>query len=167
MFGDFRKKPIDAFEKAIIHNVDRHGCHINWIFDEDKSDPPFAYSIGFTKTLGLPEVVLYGLPRETAGPAINALLAMCAAGQPLDDGARLERFFGEYDCIVRRVDESWLIQSHFASALWYHKTQMGSVFESAVMLVWPDADHKFPWEEGCAEWVRNDQPALYEPRIYS
>ncbi|MBU6269166.1 MAG: DUF4262 domain-containing protein [Sphingomonadales bacterium] len=161
----FRKGGVTPFEKQIVENVDRHGCHINWVFDEDKTDPAFAYSIGFTKTLNFPEVVIFGLPQETCGPAINALLAMCAAGQSLKDGERLKSFFGEYDCIVRTVDESWLIQSYFASALWYHRTQMGRALRDVVMLVWPDADHKFPWEDGCAEWVCADQPALYEPRI--
>jgi hypothetical protein len=153
------------FERKIINNVDRHGCHVNWIFDAEGPEPAFAYSIGFTKTLGVPEVVIFGLPQETCGPAINALLAMCAGGLVLTEGARIPKFFGEYDCVVRMVDESWLIQSYFASALWYHRTQSGQALRHVAMIVWPDANHKFPWEDGCADWVRADQPALYEPRI--
>lgn len=169
----FRKGGATPFEKQIIANVDKHGCHINWIFDEGQSDPAFAYSIGFTKTLGktnkhdMPEVILFGLPQETCANAINSLLAMCAAGQSLADGTVIEKFFGDYDCVIRKVDESWITQSHFASALWYHRTQMDQPLERVVMLVWPDVEHKFPWDQGCAEWVRNDQPALYEPRLNS
>lgn len=157
---------INEFEQTIIDHVNRHGCHINWVFDENSAVPAFAYSIGFTKTVGAPEVVMFGLARETCGPAINALMAMCAAGQTLTEGTRIHQFFGPYDCVIRMVDPSWLIRDYFASAIWYHQTQSGEPLREVAMVVWPDAEHKFPWEEGCADWVRADQPPLYEPRIF-
>jgi hypothetical protein len=163
----FRKGGATHFEREIINNVDKHGCHINWIFDEEEAAPAFAYSVGFTKRLGVPEVILFGLPKDTSMQAINSAFALCAVGQRLDDGQRFAGLFGnDYACIARAVDESWLVQSFFASALWYHRTQMNQALEQVAMLVWPDADHRYPWEDGCADWVRADRPALYEPRLH-
>lgn len=158
---------MNDFEQKIVQNVDRHGCHINWIFDPDEPAPSFAYSIGFTKTLGVPEVILFGLPQDTCGPAINALLKMCAAGMPLAEGEFIPEFFGAYDCAIRLVHESWLTEEYFASALWYHRTQMGQPLRHVAMIVWPDKSHRFPWDDGCADWVRVDQPALYNPKVLS
>ena len=161
---------LNEFEREIVANVDAHGCHINGVFDPDGVEPSFAYSVGFTRTIervngpNTPEVIAFGLPNDVYGPAINELLLMCAAGLDLAEATRIEQFFGDYDCIVRRVHKSWIVDSYFASAIWYHRTQMGREFESAAMLTWPDADHVFPWEEGCADWVRAAQPALWTNR---
>lgn len=171
MKGWFRRDTLNEAERQIVANVDKHGCHINAVFDADGNDPSFAYSIGFPKTLAkvnkgdAPEVIAFGLPNEVYGPAINALLAMCAAELDLVEGERIPCFFGEYDCVVRTVHGSWIEDEYLASAIWYHRTQLGRELTKVSMLVWPDEEHRFPWEDGCADWVRAVQPTLYEPRL--
>jgi hypothetical protein len=161
----FKIGGVTAYEKNIAKNVDKHGCHINWIFDPESKDPAFAYSVRFTKTLGVPEIILFRLPQETCASAINHLLVLCAGGVAFHEGALISGLFGEYDCAARMVHESWLIQSYFASALWYHRTQTGQPLSNLAMLVWPDSDHDFPWDDGWADWVRANQPELYNPRL--
>ena len=173
MRSRFYKGTLNDLEREIVANVDKHGCHINAVFDPDGNDPSFAYSVGFTKTLAklnkvdVPEVIAFGLPDEVYGPAFNTLLAMCAADLDLVEGERIPGFFGDYDCIVRAVHGSWIEDAYLASAIWYHRTQMNRELTNVVMLTWPDADHLFPWEDGCADWVRSVQPPLYEPRLNS
>ncbi|MCK0129010.1 DUF4262 domain-containing protein [Erythrobacter sp. F6033] len=167
----FKKDNLSKFERDLISNVEKHGCHLNGVFDPDDEHPNFVYSIGFTKTLaktgrpGVPEVVIFGLPGDFCGPAINQLLALCAAGQKLDEGTRLDSFFGDYDGIVRMVDPSNITDAFFNSAIWFHRTQMNSDLEDVAMLVWPDSKGVFPWGDGCEGWVKADQPALYEAAI--
>lgn len=169
----FRKDELSDFEREIIENVEKNGCHINAVFDPEGKDPSFAYSVGFTKTLEKvgrgknPEVIMFGLPDEVYGPAINELLAMAAAGQSLNDGTRIDKFFGSYDAVFRTVHPSQITEEYFTSALWYHRTQMGRQLDNVAMIVWPDSNGTFPWESECEEWVKNDQPALYEPRLHS
>lgn len=165
MMDWFKEGGATDYERKIIANVEKHGCHINWVFDENEENPAFAYSIGFTKTVGGPEVILFGLPQDTCVTAINQLLVMRAGGLVIEELAQISGIFGDYDCIARMVHESWLIQSYFASALWYHRTQMGQPLVDVAMLVWPDANYRYPWEECCADWVRTDQPELYNPRL--
>jgi len=167
----FQRARLSKAERKIVDNVHKHGCHIWGVFDPDGADPTFAYSVGFTRTMervnrpNIPEVIAFGLPNDVYGPAINDLLAMCAAGFQLAEGERITQFFGDYDCVVRMVHESWIEETYFNSAMWYHRTQMGREFQSAAMLVWPDDRHVFPWEEGCADWVCAAQPPLYLPRL--
>ncbi|MCL9998652.1 MAG: DUF4262 domain-containing protein [Erythrobacter sp.] len=169
----FKRDGLTAYERDIVENIEKHGCHITGVFDPDGDAPSFAYSVGFTRTLektgnpDYPEVIMFGLPREVVGPAINSLLAMCAAGQPLVEGERLEAFFGEYDAVVRLVHETQIVENYLNSAMWYHRTQMGRPLRDVAMIVWPDATGLYPWEEGCEAWVQSDQPALYEPRLDS
>jgi hypothetical protein len=163
--GTVVREPQTEYEEKIVRFVETHGCFIVSVFDPDDDVVPFSYSIGFTKSLGQPEVVLFGLPGKTAHPLINDLFRLCQDGLKLVDWAIIDGLVVDYRCIARSVDESWIIQSQFASALWYHRTQMNSALEDVVQIVWPDADGIFPWQEGCADWVIADQLALYEPRL--
>lgn len=171
MFWRKRNDGMDDFQRNIIKNVDKHGCFIHAVPPLDEGFPSYAYSIGFTKTselaktTSLPEVVLFGLPDEVNGPAINYLLQLGVGGFSFSEGERISEIFGEYDAIVRMVDESWLVDGLFESMLWYHSSQMGGTKPKVAMLVWPDTELLFPWDEGCAEWVRASQPAIYEPRL--
>lgn len=169
----FGKDGWSKFEREIMSNVDKHGCHLNAVVDPDGHAPTFVYSVGFTKTMqkleksGFPEVIIFGLSGDYCAKAINELLALCAAGQELEEQARIEGFFGDYDGVVRMVHESNIVTDYFNSAIWYHPTQMNRELEKIAMLVWPDANGVFPWEDECEAWVRADQPALYEPRLNS
>jgi len=159
------RQPLTEYEEKIVRFVETDGCFVVSVFDPDEEGVPFSYSIGFTKSLGQPEVVLFGLPGTTAHPLINDLFRLCKDGLELADWAIIDDLVANYRCIARAVDESWIIQSQFASALWYHRTQMDAALEEVVQIVWPDADGIFPWQEGCADWVIADQPALYEQRL--
>jgi hypothetical protein len=158
-------EPRTDYEKQIIHWVEEAGCFVVSVLpDEHTADLPFSYSVGFTKSLGQPEVILMGLPGETSHSLINSLFERCSDGFGLTDGTRIEEI-ASFPLVAKEVDESWIIQSFFASALWYHRTQMDSPLVRAMQIVWPDAGGNYPWEADCAEWVRADQPAMYEPRI--
>ena len=153
------------YETKVVEFVETHGCFVVSVFDPDEDEPPFSYSVGFTKSLGEPEVVFCGLHGSSAHPLINDLFGLCQAGLHLADWTVIENLLKDYRCIARTVDESWIIQSTFASALWYHRTQMGSTLKDVVQIVWPDEYGHFPWEASCVDWLRSDQPALYEPRL--
>jgi uncharacterized protein DUF4262 len=159
-------EPQTDYERKIIDCVERFGCFAVSVFpDETVRDPPFTYSVGFTKSLGQPEVVFCGLSGDTGHALVNDLFAMCSEGLQLSDGVRVNDLVANYPVVAREVDESWIVQSYFASALWYHRTQMDAGLQDVVQIVWPDADSSFPWDDGCAEWVKADQLAFYEPRM--
>ena len=159
--------PRTEFERRICDCVESHGCFVMTVGPEDggEAGPRWSYSIGFTQTFRLPEVVLYGLPGDLGFQLVNDLAAMCRDGLRLADHVAVDNLVQGFRCIARSVDESWLIQSCFASALWFHRTQMQSALTDVVQIVWPDPEGLYPWEPGCADWVRADQPELYKPRL--
>jgi hypothetical protein len=160
------RSSLSEFEREIIANVDHSGCHINMVFDPEGEDPGFAYSVGFTKTAGQPEVIVFGLGNDLMGSMINGCLDQCNAGLQLTDGTSIDGLLLNHPCVAREVHPSWFIIDYFNSAMWFHTTQLKRPFGCAIQLVWPDATNGlFPWNEGCGELAIAYQPALYETRI--
>jgi hypothetical protein len=157
-------EPRTDYEREIVDWIDKVGCFVVSVLPDSTSERAFSYSVGFTKSLGQPEVIFMGLPQETSHSLINSLFEKCSDGLDLADGACIEEI-ASLPLVAKEVDESWIIQSFFASALWYHRTQMETALVRVMQIVWPDADGNYPWEADCAEWVRADQPAMYETRI--
>ena len=168
MFAPSKKNQISVLERVIIENVNQFGFHTNWVFEENDENPPYAYSIGIPKTISkidsrrklvAPEITIFGLPADTSHSIVYDYFLRCVNGLTVSEGDRVEGLFGDYDGVVRMVDESNL--DYFQSAIWFHETQMGTSLESLAMLVWPDANNLYPWQAHCADWVQADQLPLY------
>jgi len=158
--------PLSAYEQSILDNVERTGCHITLVFDPEH--PNFAYSVGFPDTVGQPEVIVFGLSNEIMGFMINETLRRCRAGLALADGVRVEGLLEGHICIVRAIGAENIDRDHFNSAMWYQRRRSGTEMAEAFQIVWPGAsDGLFPWDAGCADIVREAQPALYERRLNS
>src|SRR3954469_19204156 len=54
----------------IQESIDAHGWHVA-IVPEDDEGPGFAYSIGLYRTLGHPEVIIFGLAVDHLHRAVN------------------------------------------------------------------------------------------------
>jgi Domain of unknown function (DUF4262) len=156
------------FEQKICANIAAHGCHINFIFDPEGDDLAFAYSVGFTKTVDQPEVIVFGLPMDIMKYMINETLTQCRAGLRLNDGVRISGLLAGFDVAVRDVPPQRIEREFFNSAMWFHQKEFGDELTSAVQLVWPGSETGlFPWDKGCSEQVIAHQPALYEAKLDS
>lgn len=157
--------PLNDYEQNIIANVREHGCHINVVADPDGDAPAFAYSIGFQQSVHQPEVIIFGLPFDIMTFMINETLHQCRAGLQLGDWTRVDDLLIGHSCIARAVDPRYVVTDYLNSAIWFHERTAGKGLPDVVQLVWPGAeDGVFPWEDGCSESVRKNQPALYEQR---
>jgi len=156
------------YEQSILDNVDRNGCHITMVFDPEKQQPNFAYSVGFPETVGQPEVIVFGLSQEMMGFMINQTLRRCRAGMRLAEGVEIDGLLQGHVCVAREVSPENIEREFFNSAMWFQRHRSGTDMAEAYQIVWPGAvDGLFPWEDGCAEIVREIQPALYERRLNS
>lgn len=155
----------NEFETKLIQNIEKHGCQVNYVFDPDGIDPDFSYSIGFPKSLGQPEVIIFGLPTKLMHSVINNVRDQCREGLRLSDGGVVEALLEGHVCTLKAVHKSQLVADYFGSAIWYHRDQLGTEMTEAFQIVWPGAlNSLFPWDEGCSPDVIEAQPALYEPR---
>lgn len=156
-------------EKAMLDAIERWGCYIPLVFDPDGDDPSFAYSVGFPYSVGQPEVIVFGLPNELLGSAINETLRQCRDDHlRLCEGLRIGGLLDGFDVIARRVHQSRIEREYLNSAMWHHMGRFGEPLTEVYQLVWPSSvTGLYPWEAGCHPDVISLQPALYEPRLNS
>src|SRR5689334_12582493 len=119
------------------------------------SRPPHSYSIGLFATFEHPEIVVIGLPGETAQRLIDNLAEEIKDGATFEPGARYDHVLQGYDVMFVRVAPEYY-REYFGRALDYY----GSVSFSVVQMVWPDRHRFFPWDAACAQDIRELQPVL-------
>ncbi|MEM8917831.1 MAG: DUF4262 domain-containing protein [Pseudomonadota bacterium] len=158
-------RELNEFEQRLIDNVEEHGCQVNLVFDDKGKKPDFAYSIGFAKTVGQPEVIIFGLNRKLMQSMINEVLRQCREeGLVLTEDLAISELIEGFDCIAKKVHPSQIEEGYFNSSMWYHVQEFGSELSEAYQIVWPGAQQGlYPWENDCAEDVIEAQPALYKP----
>lgn len=145
----------DVGEAKALADIDEYGLHIIAVQEEGEL-PPFAYSIGIEKSLGLPELIVIGLKRELAHSMINECYKRMKAGISMPVGAEVDELLGgDFKCLIGEV-----LPIHFAEymgwAKWLYK---GEGFR-AQQIIFPSTAGVYPWEPEASEWFRNRQPLL-------
>ncbi len=168
MSADDFDQDFDAFERKVLDNIDRYGCHINHVFDPAGEEADFSYSVGFPHTVGQGEVIVFGLTKAIMGSMINETLRQCRdGGLQLVDWIRISDLIEGCDVIARAVPDCRIEREYFNSAMWHHVGRYGKPLTTAFQLVWPSATTGlFPWDAGCHDDVKNFQPPLYEKSIH-
>ncbi|WP_234711384.1 DUF4262 domain-containing protein [Mycolicibacterium llatzerense] len=124
-----------------------HGWAVQFVEDDRR---PFAYTIGLHH-LGLPELLVTGLPPRTAGRVLNSL-----GHQIVEDGTFLRPamqidYQGEFMFEVIDVEHP---DVHLKNAV-----ALCSPRIRAFQLVWTDARGCWPWDRGWSHGRRR-QPVL-------
>ena len=145
----------DATEQAIIANVERYGCHIA-LLDPDNYLPGFAYSIGLFKTYRHPEIICFGMKRDVMGWCINHARDRIRDGEILTTGRLYSGFLEGYDVAFLLVDKAYY-QDYLGYAGWFNDNAFDF---PALQLVWPDKQHRFPWDDAFNPDWKFKQPLL-------
>jgi hypothetical protein len=150
------REPRDAGEKKVLDDVKARGWHVMKVL-EDNQGPGFAYTIGLQHSFQHPELIVVGLPADLSHLTLNI------AGQANQRGARFvvgqqtHLFFEDRVCTFRMVPEAQFL-NYLGWDLWFYD---GPVF-TAMQLLWPDAQGRFPWSIGVEVAFRDLQPVLEE-----
>ncbi|WP_298196005.1 DUF4262 domain-containing protein [Novosphingobium sp.] len=149
--------------------VTGHGYCAMLISDPDSDEPDWGYSVGFPKSLGQGEVIVFGLSDDVHRHMICEVFAKCqGVGLRLTDGVRIDGLLQGFDVIARKVHVSNIHADHLRFAMWCSLFMCHQPLTEVYQLVWPSAaTGLFPWEPGCHPDVIALQPALYEPRLNS
>lgn len=108
---------------------------------------PFTYSIGFFRSYDHPELLVSGMPPETAHAVLSILAGRIATGIRYEGGQEypnlIEGVHGDYACAFRQISKSHIDSKLTAAQRW-------NAYEDfpALQLVWPDPTGKFPWHDG-------------------
>ena len=145
-----RYPSVDALEKAVLTHVAEYGWHLQGIHGSEEG-PPFAYSIGFYRTLRAPEVIIVGLPQEVAHSILWEAYRRLERGERLGPNDSYEGFVKGYAVTFIEVSDD-ARDEYFGFANWFYKDGF-----PALQLVWPAADGRWPWED---ESLARAQPLL-------
>jgi Domain of unknown function (DUF4262) len=157
---------LEDYEQRIVDCVESDGCFVTGVFDPEANEPNFSYSVGFPKSLGQGEVIVFGLSHSLMHKMINLLWESCNGGAKLVEGARFSGVLEGFEVVARSVARERIIPDFFNSAMWFHRRTFGTELSEAYQIVWPGAQQGlFPWDEGCTDYVISQQPALYKPSI--
>ncbi|MDJ0613456.1 MAG: DUF4262 domain-containing protein [Rhizobiaceae bacterium] len=150
------------YERKLIDNIDKHGWHFTYVFDPDGDDPDFGYSVGFTKSLGSPEFIVFGLSQELMHHMIWEAFRQIEKGvQPADD-LLWNGILDGFSCVSKRVQKDLAFKKYLVSASWFWEQSGNSGNPEVYQLVWPSAANGlFPWDDECDQAIIDAQPQLW------
>jgi len=149
---------MDEHERRTLEHIERFGCSVMHVM-EDGDEPPFAYSVGITRSSAAPEVLVIGLRRELAHAMVNHYNQRVRAGERFVVGRRYSGFLDGFDVEVAQVDASYY-RAYVGWDLWLYK---GPSFE-VLQLVYPDTRGTWPWQPEAAAGFKAFQPLL-DPQL--
>lgn len=151
----WKQRDLDKKEARAIQAVEQYGCHVLQVSAAEDS-PEFSYSMGLAETLKCPEIVVMGLAPAVSLWMINEIRDRVRDGLELKSGLQLEGLLERgYACELRQVRPQWY-EWLLGWTTWFY----GSQDYPALQCVWPDKEHRFPWDRGFnAGWVYQ-QPML-------
>lgn len=105
--------------------------------------PPFTYTIGLTAGHGHPELLLTGLPDELAGRIANEVGMRVRDGETFSPHGRYSGILSGYDVVMLPIPNA-----HRRDEFVLARRLFPDLEFDALQVAWPDADGRFPWEEG-------------------
>jgi len=128
--------------EAVLHDIEwkiiEHGWAVVAVGEGDDS-AAFAYTVGLHDK-GLPELFISALPPSVAQPVLNDA-ARRHLETPLVPGEPVFDLIVGYEMVAIEMDDNGPL---------YVARALESIDVRALQLVYPDAQRRFPWEEGCA-----------------
>jgi len=142
----------------ILTNIDEVGWHVTGVFaDPKKNTPPFCYSVGLFSSYEHPELIVFGLPHETAHLLINAIGEKIKKGQGFIPGEKYDIDFS-FPLCLSRINKKYYAD-YLSHANWYYED--GGSF-SCLQILWPDKEGVYPYEDGFDPKFIPYQPQLWK-----
>ncbi len=117
--------------------------------------PSFAYTIGLWQKHHHPEIICFGLRRETLHIVLNDVAELVKNAQIIKIAKAYHNIFANSKAEFLKVDNRNL-SDYFGMAIDYYKSNDFPVLQ----LVWTDRNNKFPWETDFEEEFIHKQPLL-------
>ncbi|MCU1244707.1 MAG: hypothetical protein JWN02_617 [Acidobacteria bacterium] len=143
-------------KQKIGAEIERHG----WVVVAAKADddaPARATSIGLYRKFNHPEIVVVGLPPETANKVIDAVAESVSEGKSFEANTIHADILARHDVAFVAVSREFF-EDYVRPAVGFY----GNDEFPALQLVWPDRAGKFPWDDEIDAQVAAMQPVLVE-----
>ena len=143
----------DPPDRRLLADIAKWGWHVVLV-PEDEEGPGYAFTVGFGSGFGHPELAAVGLPLDVLHGMLNAAGEAVRSGAVLAPGRRYGGLLEGYDCAAVAVAPRWH-EELLGMACWYYR---GAAEFSALQLVWPDRQGRYPWYADAAPGFRAAQP---------
>ena len=158
--ADFERPDSEGdYDDRLMENVDEVGWHYVVVSGDDEG-PGFVFTIGLFQNREHPELIVVGLPPETANGLLDILMLKI-----FGENERIEPF-RRYDDVAKGLALVFVPVGveHYRDYLGYANWYYGALPKPypALQLVWPDKGGRFPWEEGYDRAFDALQPVLAE-----
>jgi hypothetical protein len=147
----------DEQDRKILEDIERFGCSVMHVAAEDDL-PPFAFSIGISRTSQAPEVIVVGLKQPISHSVVNEYNRRVKGGEAVVAGQQYAGFIEGFEVLAERVHVS-NYKEYLGYDLWLY---IGPHFD-VLQLVYPNTSGVWPWEEAANDWFRFWQPRLSQP----
>lgn len=133
---------MESSEK-VHRDIETFGWHCLYVFDAKGDKPGFTYSIGFEETFNQPEIVIFGLPRETAHGILTDIASQYREGVTFEPGIRTSNIIGgSLEVLFMPVRQEAFAETLGTAVRYYERP-----FRAWVMF-WPDKNKVLPTESG-------------------
>jgi hypothetical protein len=142
----------------VLADIEEYGLHIVHVLEDDADptgEPRFSYTVGLWHSFEQPEVVVFGLPEDVAHELLNEIADEAAEGRRFVAGTRHDDLLQGYPVRFLAIDEA-VRDEHCGVANWAYA---GEPF-TAVQLVYPDKQGRWPWDESTRQGFRKGQPVI-------
>ena len=131
---------MDEHEQKALDDIDKYGCHILHVMDDDEN-PGFSYSIGIEKKTNNPDLIIMGLKNEVAQWMINEYNNRVKNGEVFKPSKYYEGFLDGSDVMFIEVNKKYY-KEYFGWGLWYNKSddfKMLQMVYPSTLGVWPNS----------------------------
>ena len=132
-------------------NIKKYGWEAMYVFDENGEKEPFLYTIGLEETYSHPEIMIFGLKRETMHNIVSDLAHDIKKGFKVPINEKIKGLLsGDFEVLFKPIKED-----HFDNYLGQANRYYKKPFRALVML-WPDKNNTLPTEENCEVNIQDE-----------
>lgn len=138
---------IERLRRVLLARIAEYVYTNQGVLDPAGAEPPFTYTIGLPAHIGHPELVICGIPSESAIGVIAAVVSLLRTTPALEGrvtGA-LERDMPLWIASVPRP----MTEKYLTGAAWWREEHYDGQPATAQQVIIPDKAALFPWQPGC------------------
>lgn len=154
---DLPDSELDPQEREFLGALRKHGWFNTRVFDPEEKEPDFSYSTGFFASAGVPEIIVFSLPKEVSHDILWDIFRDTLEGKVLPTETKIGGIFGNHEAVLLPVSKT-AYREYLGWSRWFYQ---GDDFP-CLQLLWPDRKGSFPWEDGFDPKFAGDQPDLTE-----
>jgi hypothetical protein len=141
---------VEAMDKT-EKNIKEFGWEAMYVFDEHAEKQPFLYTIGLEETYEHPEIMIFGLNRETMHNIVSDIVHDIKNGFKAPINIKTKGMLsGDFEVLFKPVQSQYL-ENYLGKAIQYYQKP----FRALVML-WPDKNNTLPNENDCQVDVQDE-----------